>query len=140
MNTNLSTYQQKAYAMLTDSQIKKLKNPPVSQKAPDKHSDGGGLQLHLFGHGGKYWRMAYRFNGKQKTFSVGTYPDVTLAEARRKRDDAKNYSLKELTPVKPRNKRLKKIQAKTVSSILRWSGWNDKLINQNQHFVKIQGY
>jgi integrase len=84
--------------MLTDSQIKKLKNPPAEQKAPDKYSDGGGLQLHLFGNGGKYWRMAYRFNGKQKTFSVGTYPDVTLAEARVIRDDAKKLIKQGIDP------------------------------------------
>lgn len=85
--------------MLTDSQIKKLKNPPADQKAPDKYSDGGGLQLHLFGNGGKYWRMAYRFNGKQKTFSVGTYPDVTLADARSKRDDAKKLIKQGIDPM-----------------------------------------
>lgn len=68
--------------MLTDSQIKKIKIPPADQKAPDKYSDSGGLQLHVLANGGKYWRMAYRFNGKQKTFSIGIYPDVSLAEAR----------------------------------------------------------
>lgn len=75
--------------MLTDSQIKKVKPPAEDQKAPDKYSDGQGLQLHVFANGGKYWRMAYRFEGKQKTLSLGIYPEVSLAEARSKREDAK---------------------------------------------------
>lgn len=57
--------------MLTDSQIKKIKIPPADQKAPDKYSDGGGLQLHVLANGGKYWRMAYRFDGKRKAYSIG---------------------------------------------------------------------
>ncbi|GAC1370174.1 MAG: tyrosine-type recombinase/integrase [Aquirhabdus sp.] len=77
------------YIVLTDSQIKKIKPPLLEQKAADKYSDGQGLQLHVFANGGKYWRMAYRFAGKQKTLSIGIYPIVSLAEARTIREDAK---------------------------------------------------
>ncbi len=75
--------------MLTDAKLRKLKPPAAEQKAPDKHSDERGLQLHVFANGGMYWRMAYRFEGKQKTYSIGTYPEVSLADARRKRDEAR---------------------------------------------------
>jgi integrase len=54
----------------------------------NKISDGGGLFMHIK-ETGKYWRMNYRFLGKQKTLYIGVYPDVTLAEAREKRDAAK---------------------------------------------------
>ena len=46
-----------------------------------KHTDGGGLCLHVKG-GRKYWRLNYRFGGKQKTASLGVYPAVSLKEAR----------------------------------------------------------
>jgi integrase len=53
----------------------------------EKHSDGGGMYLHVLA-AGKYWRMNYRFVGKQKTLSLGVYPAVSLAEARKGRDKA----------------------------------------------------
>lgn len=46
-----------------------------------KHSDGGGLYLHVT-EVGKYWRASYRFDGKQKTASFGVYPEISLQEAR----------------------------------------------------------
>lgn len=39
--------------------------------------------------GGKYWRMNYRFDGKQVTLALGVYPDVSLATARKRRDEAR---------------------------------------------------
>ena len=56
---------------------------------PQKLSDGEGLFLLVQPNGSKLWRLAYRFLGKQKALALGSYPRVTLAEARRKRDDAK---------------------------------------------------
>lgn len=47
-----------------------------------KLSDGAGLQLHVFPNGSKLWRGAYRYNGKQKTFAMGAYPDLGLVDAR----------------------------------------------------------
>jgi hypothetical protein len=52
-------------------------------------SDTGGLYLELAASGGKWWRLAYRFNGKRKLLSLGTYPAVSLADARDRRDEAK---------------------------------------------------
>lgn len=63
---------------LTDTQIKKVKPTDKLQKL----SDGGGLQLQVAPTGGKLWRWAYRSGGKQKTMSLGTYPDVSLSQAR----------------------------------------------------------
>lgn len=57
-------------------------------KAGDKHSDGGGLYL-LVTAAGKYWRLNYRFLGKQKTLALGVYPAVSLAAARKGRDRAR---------------------------------------------------
>ena len=71
---------------LNDTFIKNAKHS--GKAAGDKHSDGGGLYLHITAVG-KYWRMAYRMHGKQKTLSIGVYPAVGLAQARKARDDAK---------------------------------------------------
>lgn len=70
---------------LTDTFIKALK--PGS--APKKHSDGAGLHLLLTVQGSRLWRLAYRFGSKQKLLALGTYPAVSLQDARRKRDYAK---------------------------------------------------
>jgi integrase len=52
-------------------------------------ADGGGLYLLVTTTGGKLWRMDYRFNAKRKTASFGSYPIVSLPDARNRRDDAK---------------------------------------------------
>ena len=70
---------------LTELEVKKAKSTDKQQKL----SDGGGLFLLVHPNGGKYWQMAYRFNGKQKTLSLGVYPDVRLAEARDRREQAR---------------------------------------------------
>jgi hypothetical protein len=61
---------------LTDTFIRQAKHSGAP--AGDKHSDGQGLYL-LITKAGKYWRMNYRFAGKQKTLSLGVYPEVSLA-------------------------------------------------------------
>lgn len=56
---------------------------------PYKLSDGGGLYLLVSPNGSRYWRLKYRIAGKEKLLALGVYPDITLAEARQKRADAK---------------------------------------------------
>ncbi len=85
--------------MLTNAKIKSITPPPDTQKRPDKYSDSGGLQLHVFSNGGKYWRLAYRFEGKQKTYSIGIYPEVSLAEAREKREEIKKLIKANIDPM-----------------------------------------
>lgn len=80
---------------LTDTFVKNAKYS--GKAAGDKHSDSGGLYLHI-GKGGKYWRMAYRYGGKQKTLSFGVYPAVSLAQARKKRDAAKELLAQDVDP------------------------------------------
>ncbi|HDR2726848.1 TPA: DUF4102 domain-containing protein, partial [Enterobacter roggenkampii] len=54
-----------------------------------KITDGGSLYLLVKKTGGKYWRMNYRFAGKQVTLALGVYPDVPLTTARKRRDEAR---------------------------------------------------
>jgi integrase len=71
---------------LTDTFVRQVKHS--GKPAGDKHTDG--LALYLFVNAaGKYWRMNYRFDGKQKTLALGVYPAVTLANARKLRDKAR---------------------------------------------------
>jgi len=70
---------------LTELGLRKAK--PSSK--PKKFSDGGGLFLLLHPSGSKYWRMKYRFIGKEKLLAFGVWPEVSLTEARKKRNEAK---------------------------------------------------
>jgi hypothetical protein len=56
---------------------------------PQRLTDGRGLYLLVKPKGQKWWRYDYRFEGKRKTISLGVYPEVGLAEARRKHDEAR---------------------------------------------------
>jgi len=72
--------------MLTDIKVK-------SAKAKDKIyriSDFQGLYLEVTPRGGKYWRLKYRINRKEKRLAIGVYPDVSLKEARKKKEHARD--------------------------------------------------
>ena len=69
------------------------------QKEPYKIFDGGGLFLLVTPPGGKLWRLKYRFDGKEKLLVLGAYPEIPLADARQRRDEArKQVAPKALTP------------------------------------------
>jgi len=70
---------------LTELGVRKAK-PSSKQK---KLTDGRGLFLLLHPNGSKYWRMKYRFMGKEKLFAIGVWPEVSLIAAREKRNEAK---------------------------------------------------
>jgi hypothetical protein len=70
---------------LTDTAIKNAKPAEKRQTM----FDGGGLYLEVSPAGGKLWRLKYRFDGKQKLLALGKYPEVTLREARERRDEAR---------------------------------------------------
>lgn len=79
---------------LTDIQVKTTKPKEKDYKL----SDGGGMYLLVTATGGKLWRMKYRFDGKEKLLSFGAYPDLSLAEARNKRHDARNLLAHDIDP------------------------------------------
>ncbi len=54
-----------------------------------KMFDGGGMYLEVSPSGGKWWRLKYRFDGKEKRLSLGVYPDISLKEARERRTEAR---------------------------------------------------
>ena len=67
---------------LTDAQLRNLTEP-------GRHFDGGGLYLELTKAGGKYWRLKYRYGGKEKLLAFGVYPAVSLKAARDQASEAR---------------------------------------------------
>src|SRR6185312_1016484 len=61
-------------------------------------TDGNGLCLLVMPHGRKLWRLRYRFGGKQNMLSLGAFPEVSLASARAKRDDARTLIADGINP------------------------------------------
>lgn len=81
----------------TDVQVRNLKTKDKSYKVP---VDCGGLYLLVNTKGSKYWRYNYRLNGKQKTASLGTYPEVSLKEAKQAYWDIKKLVKQGIDPVR----------------------------------------
>jgi integrase len=79
---------------LTDTAIRNAK--PSSR--PVKLFDGGGLYLEVAPAGGKWWRLKYRVQGKEKRISLGVYPDVGLKQARVRRDEARRLLAEGVDP------------------------------------------
>jgi integrase len=70
---------------LTDIQVKTAKPKEKDYKL----ADGDGLYIQVTTRGGKWWRFRYQFEGKEKMLSFGTYPEISLADARNKRHEAR---------------------------------------------------
>ena len=79
---------------LSDTAIRNAK----PRAKPFKLFDGGGLYLEVSPPGGKWWRLKYRFGDKEKRFSLGVYPDVSLKDARERRDAARKLLANEIDP------------------------------------------
>jgi len=86
---------------LTGTAIKEAK-PGAKQF---KLSDGGGLYLLVHSNGSKYWRFDFRFEGKQKSSSLGVWPEVSLVEARSRRNEAKLKIREGINPIQEKKKK-----------------------------------
>ena len=91
---------------VTDAAIHDAK--PASK--PYKKADGGGLYIEVWPNGAKYWRLKYRFAGKEKRLSFGVYPGATLAEARQRREEARTLLANGVDPGEIREKERAVIQ------------------------------
>jgi len=94
---------------LTDTKVKNANVPEGKKQA--KIADGGGLYL-LVTSTGKYWRLKYRFAGKEKTLAIGVYPTVSLKKARQVREAAKESLSEGIDPnfAKKEAERLKRAE------------------------------
>ncbi|MCV9880603.1 Arm DNA-binding domain-containing protein, partial [Brenneria izbisi] len=80
---------------LTDIKVRSAK----PEEKPYKLTDGNGMFLLVHTNGSKYWCLRYRSDGKEKTLALGVYPEVSLSEARQKRDDARKLIAAGVDPV-----------------------------------------
>ncbi|CNG48272.1 putative phage integrase [Yersinia enterocolitica] len=83
---------------LTDLELRRSK----PKEKPYTLSDGHGLSILIEPNGSKGWRFRYRFDGKPKMLSLGTYPTVSLTDARQKRDEAKKLVVAGINPSEAR--------------------------------------
>ena len=106
---------------LTDTTIRSAK----PQVKTIRLFDGGGLYLELNPAGGKWWRLKYRFHGKEKRLSFGVYPDVSLKLAREKRDAARQQLARGIDPSEARKaEKLAQAGAESFEAIAR--EWHTK--------------
>jgi integrase len=109
---------------LTDSVIKAAK----PKDKPYKLSDGDGLVALINPNGSKWWRYRYRYSGKEKMLSIGTYPEVTLKEARLLRVTASDLLKQGIDPSQHRQERKQQAAIATANSFesvarLWWNHW-----------------
>ncbi|HBH7486142.1 tyrosine-type recombinase/integrase, partial [Escherichia coli] len=88
---------------LTDAKIRAAKPTDKAYKL----TDGAGMFLLVHPNGSRYWRLRYRILGKEKTLALGVYPEVSLSEARTKRDEARKLISEGIDPCE--QKRVKKV-------------------------------
>ncbi len=109
---------------------------------PYKMADGEGLYLEVTPSGTKYWRLKYRIHGREKRISIGAYPAVSIADARKAKDELKKEIKVGIDPV------LKRLQAAQTQALtqkldfksmaMEWYGkqiplWNPKHANIIKH-------
>ncbi len=97
---------------LSDTAIRNAK----PQSKPYKAYDSGGLFIIVTPAGGKWWRLKYRFAGKEKLLSLGVYPEVGLKEARRRRDEAKEQLAMGIDPSNARQAVKEAVRAEATNS------------------------
>ncbi len=110
--------------MLTDTRIKTAKPQAKLYKLTDER----GLHLSVYPNGSKLWHLRFRMEGKERTASLGKYPEVSLAEAREKRDQMRKLIAKGIDPVQSQKaaKEAKKLaQTNSFEAVTRiwFEGW-----------------
>ena len=102
---------------LTDVAIRRAK--PCD--SPVRMFDGGGLYIEIVPSGGKWWRLKYRYAGKEKRLSLGTFPDTGLKAARDARDSARKQLAAGVDPSADR--KAEKEIARVAALILKRVQW-----------------
>ncbi|MGJ7523647.1 tyrosine-type recombinase/integrase [Variovorax sp. LT1P1] len=125
---------------LTDTFVKQVKHKgsPIGER----YADGGGMYLRVKA-AGKYWRLDYRIDGKAQTLSLGVYPEVSLAKARSRRDQARERLADGINPsIARRKEKLAKASASanTFEAVAR--DWLTKTSNRRAAITqdKVRGW
>ncbi|HAY0345354.1 TPA: tyrosine-type recombinase/integrase [Escherichia coli] len=119
--------------VLTDIKVRTAK--PTDKQY--KLTDGSGMHLLVHPNGSKYWRLQYRFDGKQKMLALGVYPDVSLADARTRRDDARNLLANNIDPGdKKKSDKIEQEEARTFEQLaVEWHATNKKWSEEHSRRV-----
>lgn len=114
---------------LTDTFVRQVKYKPSDA---NKHRDGEGMYLHVLPTGSKVWRMDYRQGSIRKTLTIGAYPAVTLAQARRQRGQAREQLAQGIDP-----STAKQIEKATVAV----AGESTfEVVARELHAIKVKGW
>ncbi|RMA83514.1 MULTISPECIES: phage integrase central domain-containing protein [unclassified Enterobacter] len=118
---------------LTDIKVRTAK--PMDKQY--KLTDGNGMHLLVHPNGSKYWRLQYRFDGKQKMLALGVYPEITLADARSRRDEARKLLANSIDPGdKKKNDRVELEEARTFEQLaIEWHATNKKWSEEHSRRV-----
>ncbi|HBG06911.1 MAG: integrase [Geobacteraceae bacterium GWC2_58_44] len=110
---------------LTDLKIKKAQPQDKDYRLPD----GDGLFLQVTTKGGKWWRLRYKFEGREKLLSLGVYPDISLSDARERRHEARAMVAKGIDPSADRKAvKAKKIEESANSFAAIGKEWHAHLV------------
>jgi len=126
---------------LNDRQIKAAKPSDTGKKA--KLFDGGGLYLEVTPAGGKVFRLKYRIDGKEKTFTIGKYPTISLVEARQAAENARRLLVSGQDPSEAKQQEKRERQAAALNTFeaiaRRWH--SDNLIRwKENHAARVLRY
>ncbi|MGM3192088.1 tyrosine-type recombinase/integrase [Dickeya dadantii subsp. dieffenbachiae] len=118
---------------LTDIKVRTAK--PLDKQY--KLTDGNGMHLLVHPNGSKYWRLQYRFDGKQKMLALGVYPDVSLADARARRDEARKLLANGTDPGdKKKSDKVEQSEALTFKEVaIEWHATNKKWSQEHSYRV-----
>ncbi len=118
--------------MLSDSKIKTLKPTEKMYRILDAER----LYIEVRPSGKKIWRFKYTLNGKEGTISFGEYPSVSLAEARKRKEDTKVLLAKGINPVEDRNQKEEEKRSATNNS---FKAITEEFIKEKMKY-KSEGY
>lgn len=106
---------------LTDLQVRNA----TAKEKQYRLADSGGMYLEVRPNGGRYWRLKYRFGGKEKALTLGAYPGISLKEARNKRDAARKQLADGIDPslAKQAAKRTQRLNAENSFEAVAREWW-----------------
>ncbi|WP_019589854.1 MULTISPECIES: integrase arm-type DNA-binding domain-containing protein [unclassified Thioalkalivibrio] len=117
---------------LTDKAVRAAKH----QGKDYKLSDGEGMFLHVT-KAGRYWRLKFRLQGKERLMSLGTYPDTSLAAARERRAEARALIADGIDPVEHRRQQASEAETLTLKDLL--TDWLSRQDWSRSYAEKVEG-